>query len=280
MKIGYLSLCAALVCLTMTITSGCASYKSVQATALLGKNLQKSSKGLGSISQICSITETIKIGYLDCGKEAKQQDEYQRVAKAIFTYGAELEKLVGEQTDLDYTTELSSIVAGFKSVEWNKLANDASAQSKLLTPLKGVANLFIDAKVKKELLTIITKADPFFQQLRKDIDLEFNNRRVTLATANAEINNKILADSTTCSNAVANSSSPECTDACDIKLILGCRDFRGMNHDWEDYANAVDAFVEAHHQLKEGFSGTFKDADTYKKVLDAVSAVYDAAKKR
>jgi hypothetical protein len=263
----------------MAITTGCASYKSVKATALLGKNLEESGKGLGSISQICTITETIKIGYLDCSKEAKQQDQYQRVAKAISAYGAELEKLVGEQTDLDYTTELSSIVTGFKSVEWNKLANDASAQSKLLTPLKGVAGLFIDAKIKKELLTIITKADPFFQQLKKDIDLEFDNRRETLTTANAEINHKILGDSTACSNTVANSSSPECTDACDIKLILGCRDFRGMNHDWEDYTKAVDAFIDAHHQLKEGFSGTFKDAETYKKVLDAVKAVYEAAKK-
>lgn len=281
MKRRLLSLCAVLVCLTMTITTGCASYKSVQATALLGKNLDESSKGLGSISQICTITETIKIGYLECSKESIQKDQYQRVAKAISAYGAELEKLVGQQQDLDYATELSSIVTGFKSVEWNKLATDASMQGKLLTPLKGVADLFIDAKIKKELYGVIIEADPKFQQLKNDIHLEFKNRMEALANANGQINEKLRYDSTTCSHTVSNPDSPECTDACDIKLILGCRDFRSMNREWDDYMKAVDAFIDAHHQLKEGFSTgkVLKDAETYKKVLDAVKAVYDAAKK-
>jgi hypothetical protein len=265
----------------MAITTGCASYKSVKATALLGKNLDESIKGLGSISQICTITETMQVDYLECSKESIQKDQYQRVAKVISAYGVELDKLVGEQQDLDYATELGSIVKGFTSIEWNKLANDATMQGTLLTSLKGVATLFIDATIKKELYNTITKADGYFQQLRKDIDLEFNNRMASLATANAKINDKLLENSLTCSRTVSNPSSPECTDACDIKLILGCRDFRNMNHGWDDYTKAVDAFIDAHHQLNEAISAkkVLTDADTYKKVLDAVKAVYDATKK-
>ncbi len=281
MRYRSLLLTLAVIGLVITTTGCAATYNSVKATALLGKNVQENSKGLGSISQVCAITETIKVGYLECSKEALQKDQYQRVASAIAAYGAELEKLVGDQKDADYATQLSLIITGFRSVEWNKLAKDASVQSNLVAPLKGVADLFLDVKIKKELYGVVTVADPYFQQLKKDIHLAFNNRKEAMTTANAEINARIRTDSLSCGHEVSSPDSPECTDACDVKLILGCRDFRGMNNEWDSFTKAVDAFIEAHHQLAQGFSSNkvLKDAETYKKVLGAVNAVYNTVKK-
>jgi hypothetical protein len=262
----------------MAIATGCTTFKSVKATALLGKNLNEHTKELGSISQICSITEKLKVGYLTCSEESKQQIQYQRAAKVISAYGAKLEELVGQQEDLDYATELGSIVKGFSTVEWNKLSTDATMQGTLLVPLQGVAKLIVDGEVNSELNKIIIKADPLFQRLKKDVKLEFDNRTASLGNANLEINQKIRVDRRACSHTIANQEAPECEDACDIKLILGCRDFRAMNKGWDDYTKALYAFIDAHHELKEGYSAdkVFKDPETYKKLLTAVKAVYDA----
>jgi hypothetical protein len=265
----------------MAIATGCVTYKSVKATALLGKDLDEHSKGLDSISQICTLTEGMSISYLECSKESQQQDQYQKTAKVISAYSAKLEELVGQQQELDYGTELSSIVKGFTSVEWDKLAKDASMQGKLLTPLKGVANLIVDAAVKKELYTVVTEADPFFQQLKNDVGQEFKNRAGALTNANSQINDQIRSNSLQCSHKIVNPDSPKCEDACDIRLILACRDFRDMNQGWEDYKKALFSFIDAHHELQQGFSAdkVLKDPETYKKVLDAVKAVYGATQK-
>jgi hypothetical protein len=267
--------------LVMAAATGCTTYTSVNATALLGKNLDSHVSELGSVTETCTWTEKMKLKYLDCVTEAKQQAGYQRAAEVISAYGAELEKLTGEQKDLDYATQISSIIKGFTSVEWNKLATDATMQGNLLTPLKSLAGLFVDAAVKKELYVIITKADPLFQDLRKNVDLDFANRTSALKAVNSQINAVILEDSLSCSHKVANPASPECTDGCDIRWVLACRDFRGMNQGWDGYTKAVFAFVDAHHKLKEGFSaeGALKDPETYKQVLDAVKAVYGANNK-
>ena len=114
--------CLVIIGLALAITTGCPSYKSVKATALLGKNLDSQTKELASISEICRLSETMNLEYLNCSKESKRQAEYQRMAKLISAYAAALEELVGEKKELDYATEVSSIVKGFTSVEWNKLA--------------------------------------------------------------------------------------------------------------------------------------------------------------
>lgn len=265
------------VSLAMTISTGCTTYKSVKATTLLGKNLEGQTKELGNISKICTWATTMNYQYLDCATESEGQTEYQRAAKVISAYGAELEKLVGDQQDLDYGTEISSIVKGFTSVDWSKVANDATMQGKLLAPLKSIAGLFVDVAVKKELYKVITTTDPHFQNMRKDIDLEFSNRAEALKSVGAQINEDIKRDSLNCSRTIADPASPQCTDACDVRLILGCRDFRGMATGWEDdYKKALFAFIDAHHKLREGFStsGALRDTETYKNLLDAVKAVY------
>jgi hypothetical protein len=268
-----------IIALALAIATGCTSYKSIQATALLGKNLDSQSKELASISEICRLSENMNLAYLDCTKESKRQAEYQRIAKVISAYGAQLEKLVGERKELDYATEVSSIINGFTSVEWNKLANDATMQTNLLDPLKKVAALFVDAAVKKELYQTISSTDPYFQDLKQVADLEFTTRRDALKNANSQINAAIFKDSLTCNHPVANPDSPDCTDACDIRLVLGCRDFRSMNRSWDDYTKALFAFIDAHSQLKQGFSANAKDPETYRKVLEAVKGLYQPTKK-
>ena len=258
--------------LIMVVATGCTTYTSVKATALLGKNLESHVSELGSVTEVCTLTEKMKFKYIPCSDEAQQQAEYKRAAKVISAYGAELEQLVAGQKDLDYTTEVSSIVKGFTTVEWNKLSTDATMQGKLLTPLKSLAGLFVNAAVKKQLYDTITEADPLLQNIRKDVDLEFENRTAALKNVNSQINLEIRKDSLSCAHKIDNPASPDCTDGCDIKLVLACRDFRSMNQGWEGYTKALYAFIDAHHKLKEGFSadGILQDPETYKKSIGSV----------
>jgi hypothetical protein len=244
---------------------GCASFRSVRATASLADDVGAAQHTLDNTGAYCRFLEAAGTHPAQpCAVVEADQRSWQTLAARLAGYGAALRRMADDDDTRSIEDDLARATLGLGSVGWHGLSGDQAAG--LASAINALGRAISTAYRRRALADTIRATAPHVRTLvaaaRGQLALQLDNL-TTLAT---------LAEGTG-SAIVDVGPAPAAGRLAAAQLGIWVRDQTAV---LRHYDEALDAFGQAHERLAGSVDQLIpRDQEIYTSIVDSVKTIYE-----